>query len=81
MCERRGIRVLAHRVRLGGPEGRCAGSNAIHPIVTAIAERHGATPAEIALAWIGAQSPAIVPLPGATRIETCTQSSDAPPRS
>ena len=66
-CERRGIRVLAHR-----PLGGAAGVRRLErdPIVCAIATRFGATPVEVALAWLCAQSPAIVPLPGATRIET-----------
>ena len=34
-----------------------------------IAERKGATPAQIALAWILAQKPWIVPIPGTTKVE------------
>jgi aryl-alcohol dehydrogenase-like predicted oxidoreductase len=33
-----------------------------------IAERHGATPAQIALAWLLAQKPWIVPIPGTTKL-------------
>src|SRR5262245_20838573 len=35
-----------------------------------VAERHGATPAEIALAWLDDLSEGIVSIPGATRVET-----------
>jgi aryl-alcohol dehydrogenase-like predicted oxidoreductase len=38
-------------------------------LVTKIGERKGATPAQIALAWLLAQKPWIVPIPGSRRIE------------
>jgi len=66
-CIDHGIRLLAHRP-LGGPDrARRAGSDAA---LRQIAERLQATPAEIALAWLLDLSEAIVPLPGATRVET-----------
>jgi aryl-alcohol dehydrogenase-like predicted oxidoreductase len=37
--------------------------------VRAVAARLGATPAQVALAWVLAQGEAVVPIPGATRIE------------
>jgi aryl-alcohol dehydrogenase-like predicted oxidoreductase/predicted kinase/histidinol phosphatase-like enzyme len=66
-CIREGIRVLIHRP-LGGPKGcrRIARDAAF----TSVADRLGATAVETALAWIGDLSPALVPLPGATRPET-----------
>jgi len=33
-----------------------------------IAERHGASPGQVALAWLGAQRPWIVPIPGTTKL-------------
>lgn len=36
--------------------------------VRVVAERHGATPAQIALAWVLAQGPHIVPIPGTRRL-------------
>ena len=38
-------------------------------LLRATAEKRGATPAQIALAWLLAQKPWIVPIPGTTRIE------------
>ena len=67
LCAERGILVLAHRP-LGGPDG--ARRLARDPELGRIAERHGATPAEIALAWLRGLAPVVVPLPGATRVET-----------
>ena len=67
MCEQRGLRLLAHRP-LGGQPG--AKRIARDPVIAAIADRHGATPHEVVLAWLRALSPVIVPIPGATRIAT-----------
>jgi aryl-alcohol dehydrogenase-like predicted oxidoreductase len=38
-------------------------------LVTKIGEQKGATPAQIALAWLLAQKPWIVPIPGSRRLE------------
>lgn len=38
-------------------------------LVTAVAERKGATPGQVALAWLLARKPWIVPIPGTRRIE------------
>ena len=40
------------------------------PALLPVARRHGATPFEIALAWLLDLSELIVPIPGATRVET-----------
>jgi aryl-alcohol dehydrogenase-like predicted oxidoreductase len=37
-------------------------------LLTTVAERKGATPAQIALAWLLAQTPWIVPIPGTTKL-------------
>ena len=39
------------------------------PALGAIAEKHGATPAQIALAWLMARSPVILPIPGTSSVE------------
>ena len=46
-------------------EGLLTGS---HPVLKRVAERHDATPAQIALAWLLAQKPWIVPIPGTTKL-------------
>jgi len=66
-CIDQRIRLLAHRP-LGGPER--ARRTARDRILVDIAARHAATPAEIVLAWLMDLSDVIVPLPGATRVET-----------
>jgi aryl-alcohol dehydrogenase-like predicted oxidoreductase len=37
-------------------------------LVMAVAETNGATPAQIALAWLRARKPWIAPIPGTTRL-------------
>jgi len=50
------------------PEARKA-NQAMIDLLTRIAERKKATPAQIALAWLLAQKPWIVPIPGTTKLE------------
>ena len=49
------------------PEARKV-NMALVQLVKAVAERKGATPAQIALAWLLAQKPWIVPIPGTTKL-------------
>jgi aryl-alcohol dehydrogenase-like predicted oxidoreductase len=49
------------------PENRKA-NRSIVDLLTEIAARKGATPAQIALAWLLAQKPWIVPIPGTTKL-------------
>ena len=66
-CAERGLLLLAHRP-LGGAENRRRLSS--DPVLAAVAARHGASPADVVLAWLRSLSPVIVPLPGPTRPET-----------
>jgi aryl-alcohol dehydrogenase-like predicted oxidoreductase len=50
------------------PEARKA-NMALVEIVKSVAERKGATPAQVALAWLLAQKPWIVPIPGTTKLQ------------
>ena len=49
------------------PEARKANQGLVD-LMAAIAERKKATPAQIALAWVLAQKPWIVPIPGTTKL-------------
>lgn len=62
LCERRGMRLLAYR-----PFGGAAGVKKLakDPLLKELG-----APCEVSLAFLRALSPAIVPLPGATRVET-----------
>jgi aryl-alcohol dehydrogenase-like predicted oxidoreductase len=49
------------------PEARKANMSLVE-LVNAVAERKKATPAQVALAWLLAQKPSIVPIPGTTKL-------------
>jgi histidinol phosphatase-like enzyme/predicted kinase len=66
-CIDHGIALIAHRP-LGGP--RRHRRTRSDPVLVDLAARHAATPFEIALAWLRDLSPAIVAIPGPTRVET-----------
>jgi aryl-alcohol dehydrogenase-like predicted oxidoreductase len=42
-----------------------------------VAEEHGVSPQQVALAWMLAKSPAVIPIPGSSRPETITDSAAA----
>ncbi|MGH3109551.1 MAG: aldo/keto reductase, partial [Gaiellaceae bacterium] len=73
-CAERGISLIAHSP-LGGP--RRAGSLARREPLAAIAEARGATPAEVALAWLLHLSPVAIAIPGARRPETARSAARA----
>ncbi len=73
-CTELGITVLAH-TPLGGP--RRAAALARRADLAAIADVHGATPTETALAWLLGISPAVFALPGARRPETARSATRA----
>ena len=58
-CEREGI-VFVPFFPLRGDGG---------PALAEIAERHGATPSQITLAWLLRRSPVMLPIPGTLSIE------------
>lgn len=66
-CVSHDIQLIAYRP-LGG--ARRVSQLRHQPPLRELAERYGATPAEIALAWLNALSPHLVSIPGPTRIET-----------
>ncbi|HEU0335531.1 MAG TPA: aldo/keto reductase [Gaiellaceae bacterium] len=73
-CAELGIAVLAHSP-LGGPR-RAAGLARRRELAEA-AVAVGATPAEVALAWLLRLSPAVVAIPGARRPETARSAARA----
>ena len=73
-CVEQGISLIAHSP-LGGP--RRAGSIVRQQALVEAAERAGATPAEVALAWLLELSPGVVAIPGARRPETARSAARA----
>jgi aryl-alcohol dehydrogenase-like predicted oxidoreductase len=57
-------------------EARVA-NKALLDLINQFAERHKATPAQIALAWVLAQKPWIVPIPGTTKLHRLTENNGA----
>jgi aryl-alcohol dehydrogenase-like predicted oxidoreductase len=47
------------------------------PALAAVAERHGASPSQIALAWLLARSPVMLPIPGTSSIAHLEENWDA----
>jgi aryl-alcohol dehydrogenase-like predicted oxidoreductase len=52
-------------------------NQAIVVLVRAVAERHGATPAQVALAWLLDQKPWIVPIPGTRKLHRLDENNAA----
>ena len=52
-------------------------NQALIDLINTFATRHNATPAQIALAWVLAQKPWIVPIPGTTKIHRLTENNGA----
>jgi aryl-alcohol dehydrogenase-like predicted oxidoreductase len=74
-CEEHGMAFLPWSP-LGGI-GSAAEAAGRHDPVRAAAEEHGVSPQQVALAWLLALSPSIIPIPGATRPETIGDSARA----
>ena len=71
-CEERGIAFLPWSPLGGIPKaGDAAGAH--HP-VRAAADAHGVSPQQVALAWLLTLSPAVIPIPGASRPESIEDS-------
>jgi aryl-alcohol dehydrogenase-like predicted oxidoreductase len=45
-----------------------------HPVLARLASKHGTSPYAIALAWLLAQGPHVLPIPGATRVASIVDS-------
>ena len=58
------------------PEARKA-NQALVDLLNRIARQNGSTPAQIALAWLLAQKPWIVPIPGTTKLERLSENNTA----
>ena len=73
-CAEAGIMLIAHSP-LGGP--RRAAGLVVGTALAKFADARGATPAEIALAWLLQLSPDVVAIPGARRTETARSAARA----
>jgi aryl-alcohol dehydrogenase-like predicted oxidoreductase len=71
LCSARGIAYLPFFPLAVGNVGEQK------PALSAIAKRHGASPAQIALAWLLARSPVILPIPGTSSLAHLEENWDA----
>ncbi len=72
ICDEHGIAFLPWSPLGGiGHAGEAAGG---HDPVAAAAEAHGVSPQQVALAWLLSLSPAVIPIPGASRPESIQDS-------
>ncbi len=76
LCKRHGIAFLPWSPFGGIP--RAGGLRHSSTALTASAERHGVSPYRVVLAWLLARSPVMLPIPGASRPESVTDSAAAP---
>jgi aryl-alcohol dehydrogenase-like predicted oxidoreductase len=74
-CEERGIAFLPWSPLGGIPKAGEAA--AAHDPVRAAADAHGVSPQQVALAWLLSLSPVVIPIPGASRPESITDSVQA----
>lgn len=72
--------IKANDFRAGNPRftpEAIAANQAIVDGIQAVADRHNATPAQISLAWIMAQGPNVIPIPGTKRRKWLEQNVEA----
>ena len=72
LCEERGIAFLPWSPLGGIPRADEAAGR--HGAVREAAEAHGVSPQQVALAWLLALSPVVIPIPGASRPESIEDS-------
>ena len=75
ICEREGLAFLPY-APVGGR--RQLDRVASHPVLSAVATRHDATAVQVALAWLLAKSPVLIPIPGGRRAASVRSSAAVP---
>jgi aryl-alcohol dehydrogenase-like predicted oxidoreductase len=74
LCERTGVAFIPWSPLGGWRAGRIAHE----PVLQRVAGRRGATPYQVVLAWLLARSPAVIPIPGASKVSSAVDSAAAP---
>lgn len=73
-CEAQGIAFLPYSP-VGGSRGKTKVAN--DRTLNAVGHRHGVSPFQVALAWLCAKSPVMLPIPGASRVASAVDSAAA----
>ncbi|MFI6080809.1 aldo/keto reductase [Streptomyces sp. NPDC051217] len=76
LCEEKGIAFLPYQP-LGGTDGSGRAVGERFPAFAETAREHGVSPQRVVLAWELTQSPVVIPIPGARRPESITDSAKA----
>lgn len=74
-CAELGIAFLPWSPFGGSDRAGALGSH--HPVFGEVARAHGVSPQQVTLAWMLAKAPVVIPIPGASRPETITDSVQA----
>jgi aryl-alcohol dehydrogenase-like predicted oxidoreductase len=75
LCDEMGLAFLPWAPLNGASGAGALGSR--HATFAEVAERHGVSPQQVALAWLLALSPVVIPIPGSSRPETIRDSAAA----
>ncbi len=75
LCDELGIAFLPWSP-LGGIKGAAELTPGLAPFAE-VAQAHGVTPQQVAIAWLLAKSPVVIPIPGSSRPETARASAEA----
>lgn len=73
-CASRGIAFLAYSP-VGGGHGKVRVADSA--VLNRVGKRHGVSPFQVALAWLLAQSPVMLPIPGASKVKNAVDSAAA----
>jgi aryl-alcohol dehydrogenase-like predicted oxidoreductase len=75
LCDEMGLAFLPWAPLNGSSGAGALGSR--HAVFAEVAERHGVSPQQVALAWMLGLSPVVIPIPGSSRPETIRDSAAA----
>jgi len=73
-CAQQGGTYIAYSP-VGGSSGHRQQTR--HPVLGAIGKAHGVSPYQVALAWLLAKAPHILPIPGASKVDSIKDSAAA----
>ena len=76
-CRELGASLVAYRPLSRGTLASQAGGGRVDEALRVIADRHGVTPSQVALAWLLRRDDLVIPIPGATKREHAFQNADA----
>ena len=76
-CRELRVSLVAYRPLSRGTLASQTGGSHVDEALRVIADRHGGTPSQVALAWLLQRDDLVIPIPGATKREHALQNADA----